>query len=312
MAKGLFTQGFAILLQQYAEIESFRPILADFNIVNEMPANDHWEFSGPSLIIEFDKTVNGLVSLDIVNRSWPDHMGDPKQESMLFMTWGMGHFGPYAFPDGLKRAIQQSWAWPEAKTAVPQHTGFVRIKSTYAFGAGGKDPVIPKNYSALKELHFLTGLTAAALRHPSVLCYFNPGGEVLLNSGKFNESVTRHTDSNVPPMNLWTNIRLFNFSESWLFMDSVGSWQFDLPDHEIAFPKDKFSPQEVDWFIRNTTLYLLEKGMVIKDGDTIDGPGEIRWQAKTFKNSLTSPPREVIRWLPTGISNIPPALLQEK
>ena len=44
----------------------------------------------------------------------------------------------------------------------------------------------------------------------------------------------------------------------------------------------------------------------------MDGPGEERWQACSFENGLSDPPREIIRWLPTGIKDIPSSLIGEK
>ena len=92
-------------------------------------------------------------------------------------------------------------------------------------------------------------------------------------------------------------------------MDSVGNWQLDIPDHEVGFPSADFSPQEVDNFIRNASLYILKNGNIIKDGDTMDGPGNIRWQARHFKNGLSAPPRNTLRWLPFGSKSVPDRLL---
>ena len=47
----------------------------------------------------------------------------------------------------------------------------------------------------------------------------------------------------------------------------------------------------------------------IKDGDTVDGPGGIRWQGRSFEDSLGDPPRQVLRFLPTGVSRIPQELM---
>ena len=44
----------------------------------------------------------------------------------------------------------------------------------------------------------------------------------------------------------------------------------------------------------------------------MDGPANVRWQAKTFSKGMCDPPREVLRWLPLGVRDIPPALFEEK
>lgn len=92
-------------------------------------------------------------------------------------------------------------------------------------------------------------------------------------------------------------------------MDSVGNWQLDILDQEVTFPQNLVDPQEVDHFIRNVSHYILTKGDVIKDGDTMDGPGSRRWQAARFENGMSDPPREVLRWLPFGVPDIPAVLL---
>lgn len=297
-----------ILISQETSIQEIQCLLPDFRVVKEVPASDHSQFAGPSLIIEYNKEVNGCVSVDVVNQPWPDDMGEPKSKSMLFAAWSMGHFGPFAFPNGLQRAVQQSWRWPEAKSLVNEHRGFIRFRMSYIFGSERNAPVLPKDYAPLKELDFLDGMISCVLAHPNSICYFNPNGEVLLNKQLFDESRTYHRRHELPPLDLWSNIRLFNLSGNWLFMDSVGSWQLDIPDQEIAFPREQFSPQEVDYFIRNATLYIIKNGMVIKHGDTMAGPGG-NWRAAILEKSLSGPPRQVIRWLQTDVQNIPTELM---
>jgi Domain of unknown function (DUF4261) len=51
----------------------------------------------------------------------------------------------------------------------------------------------------------------------------------------------------------------------------------------------------VDNFLRNVALYVLNNGEVINDGDTMEGPGGIRWQADRFENGPRDPPRRVLR-----------------
>lgn len=309
MPKGLFSQTMVILLRQKMSLMEIQEALADFNIVKSVPAMEHWEFGGPSLVIEFDSRVNGYVSIDVVDKPWPDDMGDPKSNSMLFGAWCMGHFGPFTFPRGLLRAMQQAWRWSDAKELVNQHQGFIRLRMSYVFGLGKNATVLPKDYQPLKELEFLSAMASCVLAHPCAMCYFNPNGEVLLNKQLLDESMTYHREQNLPPLDVWSNIRLFNLNGNWLLMDSVGSLQWDSPDQEVAFPKGQFSPQEVDRFIRNATLYIIRNVKVIKDGDTISGPGG-NWRATILEKALCSPPRQIIRWLQTEARNIPTELAQ--
>ena len=177
--KGLFTQGVSILLKQTVTLDDIEPLLTTFKIAMRKDEFENWEFSGPSLVVEYRPEVNGFVSIDIVDQVWPDRMGDTKNESLLFGAWSMGHFGPFAFPGNLERAIQHCHAWKQARQVAVQHQGFIRIRSSYVFGAPDNAPVMPKDYKPVDELNFITRIVMELLRHSAALCYFNPNGELL-------------------------------------------------------------------------------------------------------------------------------------
>jgi hypothetical protein len=308
MAKGFFTQGVCILLARPVQIERIVEILSPFGNVRRLPESTEWAFSGPSCALAMRPEVNGQVIVDVVDRSWPDGMGDPKSDHMLFGAWSMGHFGPYTFPGGLERARQQSWSWPEAKQVVPTHKGFLRIRTTYVAGAKGSDPVMPKDYDPAAELMFVTKVLSTLRELEGAICYFNANGEVLKPLEAIQESLRRAAQSDVVPLDLWANIRLYNLDGGeWLMMDTVGMAQLDCCDHEACFPKD-YDCSEIANFLRTASWHVCEKGPVIKDGDTMDGPGNVRWRARARPDSLLAPPREVLRWFPQDGSE-PPALL---
>jgi len=98
---------------------------------------------------------------------------------MTFGAWSMGHFGPLAFPGGLARARQHVWLWEAGRTVPEGHRGFIRIRMSYVFGTGQDARVLPENYQPLAEMMFLSRVVRALLNMSSVLCYFNPNGEVL-------------------------------------------------------------------------------------------------------------------------------------
>lgn len=75
---------------------------------------------------------------------------------------------------------------------------------------------------------------------------------------------------------------------------------------------DRGNSGEVSRFLRNTSLYVLTQGDVIKDNDTMDGPGEQRWQAVRFGDSISSPPRQVLCWVPLGVRPIPDQVTNRK
>jgi Domain of unknown function (DUF4261) len=307
MPKGFFTQGLAVLLEQPVDREEIAQLLSAFQIVQRLEGSSNWAMSGPGLVLAFRPEVQGRVTVDVVDRPWPDDMGDPKTAPELFAAWGMGQFGPFTYPGALKRALQQPWIWREAREVVGPHGAFLRVRATYAGGADS--PVIPAGYDPLAELRFLTSVAGAVLAHPRALAYFDPNGEVLLSGKLVGDSLAHAAQHGLPPLDLWSGIRLYNLEEGWALMDSVGNGQLDMPDHEAVFRKGPFELPDVDRFLRNMAHYVLENGEVIHDWDTADGPGGVRWRARLSPEPLTSPPRRVLRWFPENESAVPGFLL---
>ena len=140
---------------------------------------------------------------------------------------------------------------------------------------------------------------------PGVTCYFNPNGEVLLDRGSFGEAWNACAELGKIPLSLWMNIRLFNLSDTLGMMDTVGNGQMDVADVEAIYPKSRYEPRDVDYYLRNVTHYLFDAGKRIKNGDPIDGPGEsdLSWTAEWHENGLVQPPRDVLRLYPTDNAN---------
>ncbi len=299
--KGFYTQGLAILLRHAVPLKAIEKRLYDFRIVKRVEGSTSWPISGPSVVVAYRPDVNGYVSIDVVDQRWPDHMGDPKTEPEVFAAWSMGHFGPAAWPGGLERACQHSWGWPGGRSIPLQHQAFIRIRSSYAFGADDNTPVMPEDYKPLPGLDFVTRLASALVRLPAALCYFNPNGECVKSVSGLLEPLCLPASAKQMPLDIWSNVRFFKIQEvkpEWSLMDTVGMSQLDVPDHEAFFQLDAYEPSEIGTFLRNASTYVVERGPVIRDGDTIDGPGDVRWQGRNIDESRVAPPRAVIRWLP--------------
>jgi hypothetical protein len=312
MPKGFFTQGVAILLSRSVSIRSIKAALNERFSTDHIKENaEQWVFSGPSLLIRHRPEVDGVITVDIVDRRWPDDMGDPAVDATLFGAWTMGFFGPYTYPGNLERSAQQAWGYPEGRQAVEEHTAFIRIRSTYTYGAANDEtPVLPADYDAFAELMEVTAIAQALLRLPEALCYFNPNGECLASGARIQELFERFEQSQLPPLELWSNVRLFNLpqEENWLLMDTVGMLQLDADDHEAVFNRRSHDPNEVANFLRNVSDYVYKNGPVIQDGDTINGPGSMDWQAFSLEEGLGNPPRSVLRWFPLDGNEIPSGL----
>lgn len=308
MPKRFFTQSATVLLSKATSLDAIVPLLSEFVIAKRIDNSPAPDLSGPNLILAFRPEVNGYLSVDIRNKKWPDHMGNPKTDAMLFGAWSMGHYGPYTFPGGLQRAREHLWTWPEGKEIADRHEAFIHISTSYIFGAEKELRVLPPDYDPLAEMHFVTRVALALLKHPDALLYFNSNGEVLGDEKLLRKSLDYHGQHQLPPFDIWTNVRMFRFDREWTLMDTVGMEQLDRPDLEMCYSAEKYKGADVAYFLRNCSLYLLNKGEVVKHKDTMDGPGNIRWQAYHAKKPIATPPRRVIRWFPMDGSKAPDAM----
>lgn len=308
MPKGFFAQGLAVLFEQPVSLDVIAEALSSFNIRARVDnPGENWPFGGPSLTVAYRPEVNGYIVVDVVTRQWPDEMGDSEKEPLLFGAWAMGHFGPFTYPGSLERAQQQSWSWEEAATMVGRHKTFVRVRLSYVLGSGEEAPIMPTDFDSVHELLFLTAIASSLLNIPGALGYFNPNGEVLRDKAALEKSVAFAEEAKLPPLELWSNIRLFKLDETWSLMDTIGNLQFDVGDVEAGFVRANYDCGEVDNFLRELSWYMSRSGASFNDRDTVDGPGQTVWVASRTV-SLTDPPRETFRFLPVDAEQ-PPALL---
>jgi hypothetical protein len=170
--------------------------------------------------------------------------------------------------------------------------------------------VVPAGYDARVEIESLMPVVTAIGSLPGALAIFDPGGEVVLAPAHLAARMKDAVDGKRPPIDVWSNVRMFRLTDvaPWMVMDTVGLGQLDRGDLEACFPSDRVEPGQVAGFLRNLTLYLLERGDVVKDGDTVDGPGG-SWRARVAHEALLEPPRATLRFFPVR-AGAPPASLQ--
>lgn len=298
--KGLFTQGFCVLTDRNIDMEVVKAALATYNprYVEATPESN-WQMGGEFLVL--DGPITGLIAtVDIVNRQWPDEMGSPQEDPMTFGAWTMGFFGPLTFPGNLERAVQHSPRREKNQTLKDKHRGFIRLKSCYKVD-GPNDRLIPENYKPLDEIRFLTDIAVSLINIPGCLCYFNPGGEMILDKQTLVEWLDVSDKHNLPPIEVWSNIRLFTIDSTWSVMDTIGNEQFDLPDFEAFFKTAQYDASKIDFYLRNITLHFLNPASkILKDGDGIDGPEgrKSNWRVLVSETATSTPPRDVARLVP--------------
>jgi len=116
-------------------------------------------------------------------------------------------------------------------------------------------------------------------------------------SAGFEGSLAHAERAKVPPLDLYTHVRLFNLDgDALALMDTVGMDRFFLPDAEVAVAA-AIDPNDGARFLRNLSLHHLGKEKAVPDGHTVDGPGG-RYRAHHRKESLAPPPRAVVRFAP--------------
>ncbi|TMB33697.1 MAG: DUF4261 domain-containing protein, partial [Deltaproteobacteria bacterium] len=212
----------------------------------------------------------------------------------------------------LKRATEQSWAWPEGTAAARSHGGFVRLRMGYGRPAGapadyhgGTDPIY--------ELALLTEISRSLVGMKGALGFFVPAGEALRSREQIEAAMGRKAGQGPPPIDMWSNIRaialLQEEGERWLLIDLVGMGQLGLPDQEAIFADGKEQPDAVQGLLRNACMHVLS-GRPIPAGSTSDDGAGRRWTA-SFATGVVAPKRDVVRWLPEQGPRPSEALLQK-
>lgn len=306
MPRGLWSQSIAILTRTPIALEALETRLAarepkrrSAGDTEDAPA---WIGSPQSLLVPYRPEVNGWIEVDVFDAPWPDEMGDPSSDPLLFGAWTLGAFGPGAFPGGLARAVQQCVRQPEAvRTAVAEHGAFVRARTSYVYGAGDEAKVLPADHDPVDELSQLASLAVDVASEEDALAYFNPSGEVVLDPASLGEALNHAARAVLPALDAFSHVRLFQIGEApgWAVMDTVGMGQFGLPDSEACVPPGQ-DPNAVATWLRNVCLYLLQAGPVIEAEHTVDGPGGDWRVIAAPDESLLAPPRGTLRWAPEG------------
>ncbi|TWU18151.1 DUF4261 domain-containing protein [Allorhodopirellula heiligendammensis] len=311
MAKGLFTQGIVVLLRQSVSIEEVAAAIDDFHPSDPIEASEDWTFLGPAVLMNMDEDGSGKVVVDVVDHPWPDAMGGTQgdsaasEDSQIVDAWALGNFGPHNYPGSLQRAREQSWVWEDGRELAEQPTAFIRVRSSYVLGEEDDAPVLPEGYEPFDELALVTEIAAAITELPQAICYFNPNGEVLRDLKTLNESFEYAEENDFPPLDLWSNVRLFRLENEWAVMDTVGNSQLDLLDIEACFHAESYDFTEVESFLRLVTCFLEEAEEPIEDGDSVEGPGDVIWRVWRMDDGIAAPPRPVLRCLPQDNRDVP-------
>ncbi len=299
MPRGYFTQSAMILFDRTPSIDEIAISVRHLEPrQRELGDSTVWMNASTDLLVAFRPEVHGELAIDVVGETWPDAMGDPQNEADVFGAWSTGAFGPLVYPGNLERAAQQCVSIEDAPKLVDRHRAFVRLRTTYVIGGGDKAKVIPEDHDPLQESLVLLSAARPMLELKGALVYFDPNGEVLATREEMDSALEHAESAKVPPLDLLTQVRFFRVDQNWSIMDTVGMDRFFLPDLELLFTQE-LDPNQAANFLRSISLYLLQHGPVIKNGNTVDGP-QGKLNASMHEEPLAEPPRPVIRLIPQG------------
>lgn len=302
MPRGIFAQCCTILLREPVDLAALKPLLAEFEPqwqsvdvdggedARRWLGRDHLTFAVPN-------TPRGKVMVDVIDRPWPDDMGDPATNPMVFGAWSIGGFGPGTFPGSLERAMQRPWCDEALKSAVQQHRAVLRLRSTHI--AGQNDPIMPADYDPWVDFQFLCKVVRRLLDLPAAAAYFNPNAEALWPVAYTRDAIDEADRTRHPPLQLWNTPRITPSGEPGRFIAAtVGMDQFQEPDIETVFDPQAISIQNVQSLVLDISGIVLSGGVERLRKSMRESGG--KWEATQHDESRQAPPRRVLRLQPAS------------
>ncbi len=165
---------------------------------------------------------------------------------------------PAPYPaEELEGPIATSAIWPPQPpiAAVREHRSHLLITMT----GGSADPV--------RRRLILTAVTGRAARQPGVLAVLWPEATHLVYPPVFSEMAEQINSPDAPPLYLWVDLRALRNPDGTTGLFTTGLAA--LGHMEIEIPRIDLGPGELREWLVNIMYYLLEKGPVLKDGETI-------------------------------------------
>ncbi|MEO0507676.1 MAG: DUF4261 domain-containing protein [Bacteroidota bacterium] len=180
----------------------------------------------------------------------------------------------------LETSFHQSWNWREAESVI--RTCKFEILLT---------DMMSRNLDYKLRLEFFQKFVASIVEVMNPKAIWISNGEKLMNREDYLDCFGRSEYQN---LNGFMNVRLFNIQESngEMIMDTLGLNSLGLPDFEIKFRE--FDPSIIAGLLFNYGSYIYDEGVVIENGNTIQGIEENQKWKCYFKESLIEPKRIII------------------
>jgi hypothetical protein len=163
---------------------------------------------------------------------------------------------PYPWND-LKGPCATSWMWPSGTNAMSVKDHRLHVLVTVV---GGKVAPIDRRL-------LLTRLAVIGAQQPGVMAVFWCEGTLVHHPKVFTEMGRKIVSPLAPPLYLWVDYRVERNTDGTIRLfttglDALGMMEIEIPS--IGMPPAQLR----DWAV-NITYYLIEKGPVLKHGNTI-------------------------------------------
>jgi hypothetical protein len=182
---------------------------------------------------------------------------------------------------GLEDALQQSWAWQEAREAIGRSGHSLLLTDLMASG------LTPK--ARLSVFH--NALESVLALAPCAAIWWKAARHVV-DPAVYAEA---RKSSGFHPLRFAVNVRLFNVSHRTLgelIMDTLGLGTLGLPDLQCHFRE--LDPNDIARVLYNSAYYLFDNGDIIQDGHTIQGlRSDDKWRCR-HEAALAKPDRVVV------------------
>jgi hypothetical protein len=191
---------------------------------------------------------------------------------------------PAPYPD-LEGPIATSWMWPPQPPIenVKRHRSHLLVTMT-----GGSADLVRRRL-------MLTAVTALAAKQPGVMAVYWPEGTQVVYAPLFISMAEAIDSPEAPPLYLWVDLRALRNVDGTTGLFTTGLTP--LGHMEIEIPRIEMDPGELREWLLNIMYYLLEKGPVLKHGETIGMSAEQQIRIRHCESSFGHPGK-VIRLEP--------------
>lgn len=174
-------------------------------------------------------------------------------------------------PDAYAQALALDRVWPEAKTALAQHRAHAIVATL--------SPVTT-HAQALTGAAYVTFVTAALMDLGPATAVIWTNGDALSQVSTFQRSADALVNRELPVL-AWMSLAILQGPPSRLRKPTVATYTTGLAPfigREIEFEPTTWPATEVAQRVLGTAQYLMGRGLVIKDGDTlgVDASEKIR------------------------------------